>query len=157
AIRWAREHRPDMILLDLMLPDVLGYTVCETLKLDRETTLIPVIMITALDDQKDRVHGFQVGAIRYLTKPFSWEELKKGILDGFAWREEIQRFPARGEIHISHQSDVQTLSEFTNMISSLLLHTPLSRQQVVGLSTALRELATNTIEWGIQKQQERSA
>src|SRR5580658_2676643 len=62
ALPWAREHHPDLILLDLMLPDTDGFTVCEGLKLDRDTNLVPVIMATALDDPKHRVHGFKVGA-----------------------------------------------------------------------------------------------
>src|SRR3954451_10845432 len=62
VVEWGQKHRPSVILLDLMLPDVDGYTICETLKLDRETNLIPIIMITALSEQEDKVRGLQVGA-----------------------------------------------------------------------------------------------
>src|SRR5438128_1149540 len=79
AIRWIRDHKPDVVLLDLLLPDTDGYSLCEALKLDRETNLIPVIMITALSGQGDRVRGLEVGANQYLTKPFAAAELKKVI------------------------------------------------------------------------------
>src|SRR5207302_9877720 len=71
AVEWARHEKPELILLDLMLPDIDGYSICETLKLDRETNRIPIIMTTALSGHEDRVRGLQVGADRYLTKPFT--------------------------------------------------------------------------------------
>src|SRR3974390_2147458 len=69
AISWVREHQPELILLDLLLPGMSGFEICETLKLDRDTNLIPIIMITALSGEEHKVHGLQVGANRYLTKP----------------------------------------------------------------------------------------
>src|SRR5262249_51450629 len=53
AIPWVREHQPDVILLDLLLPDMSGFTICENLKLDRETNLIPIVMVTALGTHAD--------------------------------------------------------------------------------------------------------
>src|SRR5947209_8123707 len=65
AVAWVREHQPEVILLDLLLPGVDGFTICESLKLDRLTNLIPVIMITALAAPEDKVRGLQVGANQY--------------------------------------------------------------------------------------------
>src|SRR5271157_2755661 len=61
AISWVRQHRPDLILLDLLLPGMDGFAICENLKLDRDTNLIPIVMLTALADPEDKVHGLQVG------------------------------------------------------------------------------------------------
>src|SRR4051794_4884401 len=77
AISWVRQHKPELILLDLLFPGMDGFTICENLKLDRETNLIPIIIITALTDPEDKVHGLQVGANRYLTKPFTATDLRK--------------------------------------------------------------------------------
>src|SRR5437763_928514 len=77
AIDWVQEHRPDLVLLDLLLPDMNGFDICEALKLDRDTNLIPIIMITCLSEHKDLVRGLQVGANRYLTKPFTPEDLNR--------------------------------------------------------------------------------
>src|SRR5215210_7200468 len=77
AIAWIRQNKPAVVLLDLLLPDTDGYTLCEALKLDRDTNLIPVIMITALSGQNDRARGLEVGANQYLTKPFAAAELKR--------------------------------------------------------------------------------
>src|SRR5438128_8700649 len=91
AIEWARHEKPDVILLDLMLPDIDGYSICETLKLDRDTNRIPIVMTTALSGHEDKVRGLQVGADRYLTKPFTADQLHKAIMDTFAAQQELAK------------------------------------------------------------------
>lgn len=66
---------PDLILLDLMLPGMLGTEICKALRKDARTTHIPIIMITAKGDEIDRVVGFEVGADDYIVKPFSMREV----------------------------------------------------------------------------------
>jgi two-component system phosphate regulon response regulator PhoB len=66
---------PDLILLDMMLPGMLGTEVCKALRKDPRTTQIPIIMITAKGDEIDRVVGFEVGADDYIVKPFSMREV----------------------------------------------------------------------------------
>jgi signal transduction histidine kinase len=75
AIRLAQEQRPDLILLDIMLPGMSGFEVCEALKRDESTADIPVIFISALTGVEDKVHGFQAGGVDYITKPFYQEEV----------------------------------------------------------------------------------
>ncbi len=75
ALRTARERRPDLIVLDLMLPEMRGEEVCRQLRADRETSAIPVLMLTAKGDPADRIAGLEVGADDYLSKPFSPREL----------------------------------------------------------------------------------
>src|SRR5690606_19998132 len=69
------ERRPDLILLDWMLPEVSGIELCRRLQLRPETREIPVIMLTARSEEEDRVRGLDVGADDYVTKPFSMTEL----------------------------------------------------------------------------------
>ncbi|MCI7589436.1 MAG: response regulator transcription factor [Spirochaetia bacterium] len=71
ALRYAREKNPDLIILDLMLPDMSGYEICKTIKDNPTTTDIPIIFVTAKDDDKDIVKGLELGAEDYVTKPFS--------------------------------------------------------------------------------------
>jgi two-component system phosphate regulon response regulator PhoB len=75
AMRLVREHHPDLVLLDLMLPDMLGTDICRTLKSAPETRAIPVMMVTAKGEEIDRVVGFELGADDYVVKPFSVREL----------------------------------------------------------------------------------
>ena len=66
---------PDLILLDIMMPDLSGYGVCQQLKADDRTRDIPVIFLSALDDVADKVKAFAVGGVDYITKPFQQEEV----------------------------------------------------------------------------------
>lgn len=71
ALQVARDQRPDLILLDIMMPSMDGYDVCRALKLDIDTMPIPVIFVTALNDAQDETRGFDVGGVDYITKPIS--------------------------------------------------------------------------------------
>jgi two-component system phosphate regulon response regulator PhoB len=75
GLRLAREHHPDLVCLDLMLPDSSGLDVCKTLKRDPATKDVPILMLTAKGEEIDRVVGFELGADDYVTKPFSVREL----------------------------------------------------------------------------------
>src|SRR4029079_4331220 len=75
ALNSVADTRPDILLLDLMLPDVSGIEVCRKLKGDNATREIPIIMVTAKGDEVDRVVGFELGADDYVVKPYSLREL----------------------------------------------------------------------------------
>lgn len=71
ALELAQRERPDLILLDVMMPDMSGHEVCEKLKADAVLQSIPVIFVTALSDSSDEQLGLELGAVDYITKPFS--------------------------------------------------------------------------------------
>jgi two-component system phosphate regulon response regulator PhoB len=75
GLRLARENKPDLILLDLMLPDIGGLDVCRQLKMGSQAIRTAVLMLTARGEEVDRVVGFQSGADDYVVKPFSVREL----------------------------------------------------------------------------------
>ncbi|MEH2463875.1 response regulator [Nostoc sp.] len=75
ALKTAQAAPPDLILLDIMMPEMNGYEVCQHLKASEKTRDIPVIFISALDEVFDKVKAFAVGGVDYITKPFSEEEV----------------------------------------------------------------------------------
>jgi two-component system alkaline phosphatase synthesis response regulator PhoP len=75
VVRHVLATAPDLIVLDLMLPDLDGLQVCQALRHDPATALVPIIMLTARADEADRVHGLELGADDYVAKPFSPKEL----------------------------------------------------------------------------------
>jgi diguanylate cyclase (GGDEF)-like protein len=79
AIKQARRNIPDLILLDVVLPDITGHDVCRLLRASPETMNIPLIMITVRDKTEDLVLGFEQGANDYITKPFDARELKARV------------------------------------------------------------------------------
>jgi DNA-binding response OmpR family regulator len=72
ALAWAVEHKPDLVVLDLMLPGISGLEVCRRL---RQSSAVPVVMLTALGEEENRIAGLELGADDYVTKPFSPREL----------------------------------------------------------------------------------
>lgn len=75
AIKIAMDKKPDLILLDIMMPGLSGFEVCRILKSNIDTTEIPVIFLTAKNESEDIVTGFSLGAVDYITKPFKKEEV----------------------------------------------------------------------------------
>lgn len=79
ALEQIRRERPDLILLDLMLPDLDGFGVCEILRRDPATATIPIIIVSAWSSPDTRHLGLELGALDYLTKPFSPHDLVKRV------------------------------------------------------------------------------
>jgi len=79
ALNQARKENPDLILLDLMLPKLDGYKVCRLLKFDERYKHIPILMLTAKTQEKDKVLGLETGADEYITKPFEMDYLMEKV------------------------------------------------------------------------------
>ena len=79
ALSYASEHQPDLVILDLKLPDMSGYEVCKTLRKLYDTWSPPILMLTGMSEPIDQLRGFAYGADAYLTKPYEPTELVKTI------------------------------------------------------------------------------
>lgn len=89
ALTKVASKAPDLILLDVMMPGMDGFTVCRRLKERRETQLIPVVMMTALGAQEDRIRGIEAGADDFLTKPVHPRELQARIRTAVKWKQAV--------------------------------------------------------------------
>ncbi len=133
AIELAQERRPDLIVLDIMLPNMEGTEVLRRLKRDASTAHIPVIMLTAKGEEVDKIVGFELGADDYITKPFSPRELvlrvkallkRKGpqsdpeVADILRY-EKLTIDPARHRVEVSGREVVLTGTEF-KLLTTLL-------------------------------------
>ncbi len=148
----ARTHPPDLLLLDLMLPDINGFEVCESLRASRDTNLIPIVMATQLTDSNHRLRGFRVGANAYVVKPYTREQIYEAIDDALAWKEEITRGQVEGEISFDISSELEFLVEVNDLLSRLFLLTPLDDTSAGQIRRALLEMGQNAIEWGNKNQ-----
>ena len=116
ALESAVTYKPDLILLDLMLPGVDGLTVCKNLKADPVTKHIPVIMLTAKSEESDVVIGLELGADDYITKPFSPKILTariRAVLRRIAALEEVpedEKELSRGPLHMNSARRSVTLN-----------------------------------------------
>jgi CheY-like chemotaxis protein len=75
AVDIAKEQKPDLILMDLMMPKMDGYTACSKIKADQTTKVIPVVMLTAIGHELNKKFAEEMGAEGYITKPFTSKEL----------------------------------------------------------------------------------
>jgi len=97
GLRLAKEKRPDLVLLDLMLPDLLGTEVCKQLRADPDTAKMAIVMLTAKGEEIDRVVGFELGADDYVTKPFSVRELML----------RVQALLRRGNVEVKERVNIE--------------------------------------------------
>lgn len=84
ALEMCRQQLPHIIVLDIMLPDMDGYDVCRNLRGSLRTSHIPIIFLTQKDERSDKIHGLELGADDYITKPFDLEELKLRVKNAMA-------------------------------------------------------------------------
>ena len=75
ALEKVKTENPDLILLDIMMPKLTGYEVCEKLRADEETSNLPIVLITSLREMDDRIKGIEAGADNFISKPFNKAEL----------------------------------------------------------------------------------
>jgi putative two-component system response regulator len=76
ALESVESELPDIILLDIMMPGMDGYEVCQRLKSDTKTAGIPIVFLTAMTDDENRARGIELGAVDYITKPFEISDVK---------------------------------------------------------------------------------
>jgi DNA-binding response OmpR family regulator len=144
----ARRCHPDVVLLDLMLPDTSGFDVCRRLRTNRATLLTPIVMLTALGDTENRELGFRVGANAYLTKPYDPDDLYLAINEARNWKAYLEANHMQGEIHVELNSESRFLMEVNDLLTSLMMSTPLTEEQIHQIRQAVMEMGQNAIEWG---------
>ncbi len=135
ALNTVRSLIPDLILLDINMPDLNGYQVCEQLKADEKTREIPVIFISALDDVFDKVKAFQVGGVDYISKPFQGEEVMARIENQLTICR--QKKQLQNEIK-ERQKTEETLEIYLHAVSHDL------RNPVIGMLMILNNLIKNS-------------
>lgn len=121
AIATALEFPPNLILLDVMMPEMNGYEVCEQLKASPKTSSVPIIFLSALDDVLDKVKAFDVGAVDYITKPFQNQEVL-----------------ARVANQLTIQSQQKLLQEQTQQLEKLVERLQNEIKERQGVELALR-------------------
>jgi len=129
AFQRISEHKPDLLILDVLMPDINGFEICTRLRQNPETAKMPIMMLTALDTVEEKVKGFQAGADDYLPKPFSPDELVMRV------RVLFRRYEPTAQ--------VETQAETGKVISVYSL------RGGVGVSTLAANLATGLTQlWG---------
>jgi two-component system sensor histidine kinase/response regulator len=140
CIEQAKKEHPDLILLDVMMPDISGFDTAVILKKDPETKDIPIIFLTALNTPADLVKGFQVGANDFLTKPFNKEELVMRVV------QQISLVAAKRIIIQQNEELKRTISNRDKMYSVIAhdLRSPMASIRMV-LNLAVSVVSPDTV------------
>ncbi len=164
----ARTNRPDVVLLDLLLPHMDGYTVCKALKNSAETASLPIVVVTARGELDDRIKGLELGADDYLTKPFNLRELvlrirallrrsrsglQEGVLEVGAFRVDKSKF----EIQLEGRRLDLTTTEF-RLLTLLIERRGRTQSREALLSDALEyenPIVTRTVDSHIRRLREK--
>ncbi len=141
ALSRAHEIQPELILLDIMMPGIDGYEVCERLKSDPLTQAIPIIFISAITDGLDKVKAFGLGAADYVTKPFQMEEVLARIehqlcLRNLQKRLEEQNLRLQAEIQARQQTEDDYRRLFDDAVNGMFRSTPDGRFHQVNQALA---------------------
>ena len=134
AIQSILANPPDLILLDIMMPDMNGYEVCKMLKSDERTRNIPVIFISALSETFDIVKGFKVGGLDYISKPFHLEEVLARVENQLRLRSQ-ERQLAEQNARLSQEIDKRQQAE-----EALQQSEAREREKAMQLELTLKEL-----------------
>ena len=122
ALQTAKHDPPDLILLDIIMPEMDGYEVCECLTADEQLSGIPVIFISALNETMDKVKAFKVGGVDYVTKPFQFEEVQARVATHLELRRQKRLLQESNE-------QLRTLEELRDNLVHMVVHdmrTPLT-------------------------------
>jgi CheY-like chemotaxis protein len=120
---WAQEHLPDLIICDVMMPEINGHEVLDALRQNPLTATIPFIFLTAMADKADIRHAMELGADDYLTKPFTRAELLGAVASRFAKQEKVmQQYTSEYQRAEVLQQKVQELQRDADSKEALLKH-----------------------------------
>lgn len=120
AVESAKVQPPDLILLDVHMPEMDGYEACKALKSDNKTKEIPVIFISSLDEQFNKVKAFEVGAVDYITKPIQIDETRARVDVHMQLNNKMQELDKFNKVMVDREMRIIELKEEINKLSSQL-------------------------------------
>jgi CheY-like chemotaxis protein len=148
ALAKIEDDPPDIVFLDLMLPDINGYEVCKSLKTRKSTALIPVVMVTARVAQENRLESYRQGAGYYVPKPYTPDQIFQAMADADDWSRRCDQLGTEGEISLGSSDDGETVRQLAQLRSLIFAGTTLDPESVANINETLRSLGASADEWG---------
>jgi len=157
ALAKVRSHVPDVIFLDLMLPDLDGYEVCRALKSSGTTSQIPVIIVTARIATENRIESFRAGADDYVPKPYMPDQIYQALDQSLSWKREIAAPQVEGQVVLDGRDDGDTLRRLAQLRSLLLARSGLDFGAIERINASIEAIWTSVDRWANRCQLERVA
>ena len=133
ALRLVRTDPPDLVVMDVMMPDVDGFEACRAIKQDRSTRLIPVVLVTALDDTASRIRGLEAGADDFICKPFNAPELRARVRSLLRIKSYTDELDSAESVIVSLALTIEARDRTTDGHCQRLAHYAFALGQALGL------------------------
>jgi DNA-binding response OmpR family regulator len=140
ALECVARTPPDIIFLDLMLPDLNGYEVCKILKSAKGTSLIPLVIVTARVAAENRIESFCLGADDYIAKPYTPDQIYESVDQALRWLDQSRAGAIQGQIPFDHSDDGEILRRLGQLRSLIFARTCLGLDQVIQIGRAIKEV-----------------
>ncbi len=147
ALEKIREHAPDVVFLDLMLPDMNGYDVCRSLKTSGPANPIPVVIVTARLTAENRIESFEAGADDYIPKPYTPDQIFDSLEQSGAWRGQLDAPQVEGEVPLDLRDDGDTLRQLAQLRRLLQVRSGLDAGAIDQISATIKELWSSVNAW----------
>ncbi len=157
AIEHLQKHVPDVIFLDLMLPDADGYDICRSLKASGDTRGIPVIIVTARITVENRMESFRAGADDFIPKPYMPDQIFEALAHAQNCHAQEESCRFEGEAVLDARDEGQTLRSLARLRNALSTRRGLDRETIDGLTRAIKAIWSSAIDWGNRHKLERVA
>ena len=157
AIDQLSKHVPDVIFLDLMLPDADGYDICRFLKASGDTRRVPVIIVTARITVENRMESFRAGADDFIPKPYMPDQIFEALANARDCQAEAASSLIEGEAVLDARDEGQTLRSLARLRNALSTRSGLERETIEELTRAIKAIWSSAIEWGNRRKLERVA
>ncbi len=148
ALSAARTKHPDVVFLDLMLPDRHGFEVCRTLRADPATTLVPVVVVTARLAERSRAESYEAGATDFVPKPYTPDQIFQALGSADMWNQSLRQTPGEGRITCKPADRQAFDRQLTGLRSLLLGRSPLDSEAVDQIASAVRAMCASASDWG---------
>jgi DNA-binding response OmpR family regulator len=147
AIQLVARSQPDIIFLDLMLPDLNGYEICKILKSSKATSLIPLVIITARIAAENRIESFCIGADDYIAKPYTPDRIFQAVEQAVRWSDQSRSGEIQASVSFDHSDDGEILRRLGQFRSLVFARTGMSLDAVAQISRAIKEIWCVADEW----------
>jgi CheY-like chemotaxis protein len=147
ALWQVEQAHPDVIFLDLMMPDLNGYEVCKVLKSSKATCLIPLVIVTARIAAENRIESFCLGADEFVAKPYTPDQIFQALEQTARWRDLSRAPQVQGSFRFDHRDDGEILRRLGQLRSLLFARTSLDLDAVIRTGRLVREIWCVADEW----------
>ncbi len=147
ALNLVARAQPDIIFLDLMLPDLNGYEICKILKSSRGTSLIPLVIITARIAAENRIESFCIGADDYIAKPYTPDRIFQALEQAVRWSDQTRAGQIQASVSFNDDDDGEVLRRLGQLRSLVFARTALSQEAVAQIGRAIKEVWCVADEW----------